>query len=89
MKKAIILSLLLLFAGKIYSDGALGVQLGPITFGLGGSCNGPIIAVGPSPSNGLPFSAVIVPGSCCGCNSCGCNNCAASGCSCGCSTCCN
>ncbi len=43
--------------------GALGVQFGRVTFGLGGSENGPIIGVGPSPDNGRSFSPVIVPGS--------------------------
>jgi hypothetical protein len=43
--------------------GALGVQFGDVTFGLGGSSeNGPIIGVGHSPDNGRSFSPVIVPG---------------------------
>ena len=84
MKKTILI-LISILTGTILADGgALGVQFGGVTFGLGGSSNGPIVGVGPSPSNGLPFSAVIVPGCSCGCcdrcscstgTCCGCNSC--------------
>lgn len=50
-------------AANIYADGgALGVQLGRVTFGLGGSSNGPIIGIGPSPDNDLPLAVGYVPG---------------------------
>ena len=70
MKKLTVLALLsvALLATEVFAGpdgGAFGLQLGPITFGLGGSSNGPIIGIGPSPDNGLPFSAVVVPGGCC------------------------
>ncbi len=51
--------------------GALGVQFGDVTFGLGGSSEGPIIGVGHSPDNDLSFSAVIVPGGYDDCHKCG------------------
>ncbi len=77
----------------IADGGALGLQLGPITFGLGGSSNGPIIGIGPSPDNGLPIAVPFVPGDCCGgcnscgdCTSCGCNQCGTGDCN---RTCCN
>ncbi|MDR3647030.1 MAG: hypothetical protein P4L22_05825 [Candidatus Babeliales bacterium] len=69
MKKVIfMLSITSLLAANIYADGgAVGLQLGKVTFGLGGSSNGPIIGIGPSPDNGRKFSAVIVPGDDCDC----------------------
>lgn len=62
------LFLTLLFASlvSIYTlfsrGGALGLQLGKITFGIGGSSNGPIIGIGPSPDNNLPIAVPFVPG---------------------------
>lgn len=77
MKKLVLFySLTLLMATPIVTadGGALGVQFGDVTFGLGGSSKGPIIGVGPSPNDGS-FSAVIVPGSeCSKCNE-HCNRC--------------
>ncbi len=69
MKKFLfILSFVTLVTANIFADGgAIGLQLGKVTFGLGGSSNGPIIGVGRSPDNGRDFSAVIVPGDDCGC----------------------
>lgn len=67
MKKLLSLIFMLSFACLIYADGGVGVQIGPVAFGLGGSRRGPIVGVGPAPDNGLPFSAVIIPGDCC-CN---------------------
>jgi hypothetical protein len=85
MIKKTTLTLIFILGNSALADGgALGVQLGGVTFGLGGSSRGPIIGVGPSPCNGRCFSAVIVPGSNCGCcnscscttgNCCGCNSC--------------
>lgn len=71
MKKLFITLALLGTSYTFAGGGAVGLQLGPVTFGLGGSSNGPIIGVGRSPDNGLPFSAVVVPGDCCDCD----NNC--------------
>ena len=74
--KKLILTLSLISIASIFADGgALGVQLGGITFGLGGSSCGPIIGVGPSPDNGRCFSAVVVPGCCQCCGSCDCSGC--------------
>ena len=47
------------------SGGGVGVQFGPLAFGLGGSSNGPIIGFGPSPDPDIPFSPVIIPGQRC------------------------
>lgn len=76
MKKAIfILSIVCVLASNLYG-GAIGLQLGKVTFGLGGSSNGPIIGIGPSPDNGLPLSVGIVPDGDCGCRTeRDCNNC--------------
>lgn len=78
MKKVIFITFLTCFSlsNKVLADGgALGLQLGGITFGLGGSSNGPIIGIGPSPDNDLPIAFPIVPGgSCCSERSCS-NNC--------------
>lgn len=71
MKRLIFIVVLIGFtlSNRILADGgALGLQLGGITFGLGGSSNGPIIGVGPSPDNDLPISFPIVPGSSCCCS---------------------
>lgn len=82
--KKILLTLLSLSSLILADGGGIGVQLGKLSVGIGGSCNGPIIGVGPSPDNGRCFSAVVIPGDCCGgnccksscsCNSCGCNRC--------------
>ena len=68
MKKLILILIIIsgissnIFARCCRRGGALGVQFGRVTFGLGGSSNGPIIGVGPSPDNGRAFSPVIVPG---------------------------
>ena len=75
MKKQILFYSIILLAATpmvIARDGgALGVQFGGITFGLGGSSEGPIIGVGHSPDNDLSFSAVIVPGGYDDCHKCG------------------
>ena len=69
MNKLFFLTIILCFSisKDIFADGgALGLQLGRVTFGIGGSSNGPIIGVGPSPDNGLPIAVPFVPGgSCC------------------------
>lgn len=71
MKKVIfaafmgMLLLLSTVSTNILADGAIGLQLGRITFGLGRSINGPIVGIGPSPSNNLPIAFPIVPGGCC------------------------
>lgn len=67
MKKLILIASVMIFSlsANIFADGgAIGLQLGRVTFGLGGSCKGPIIGIGPSPDNGLPISLPIVPGDC-------------------------
>ena len=76
MKKILILATictLLLSASNAFSKqkrrgGGLGVQLGPIAFGLGGSHRGPILGIGPSPNPDVPLSAVVIPGDDCDCN---------------------
>jgi hypothetical protein len=75
MKRVVfILTFISILASNLYG-GAIGLQLGKVTFGLGGSSNGPIIGIGPSPDNGLPISVGIVPaGDCCGCQR-ECNSC--------------
>lgn len=64
MKKLMfILCLISSLAANIFADGgAIGLQLGKVTFGLGGSSNGPIIGIGPSPDNDLPVAIGYVPG---------------------------
>jgi len=52
-------------AELVADGGAIGLQLGPITFGLGGSSKGPILGIGPSPDNGLPIAVPFVPGDSC------------------------
>jgi hypothetical protein len=77
MNKLILFTLISLFtlSNKISADGgAIGLQLGKITFGLGSSSKGPIIGIGPSPDNHLPISLPFVPGDC-NCNKINCNNC--------------
>ncbi len=81
MKKIILTVILTVFviSNKVLADGgALGLQLGGVTFGLGGSSNGPIIGVGPSPDNGLPVAFPIVPGDGCCSNGCSTNSCCSS-----------
>lgn len=78
MKKSlIILAGLFIFLGSTtnkINSGAIGLQLGDITFGLGGSENGPIIGVGRSPNNGLAISFPFVPNGYYNNNYYGCNN---------------
>jgi hypothetical protein len=74
MKKIIFLILISIVSNIQSRGGAIGLQLGKVTFGLGGSKNGPIIGVGPSPDNNLPIAVPFVPGDCdCGCNCSKCN----------------
>lgn len=75
MKKLILFySLTLLVVTPVVTardGGAVGVQFGDVTFGLGGSSEGPILGIGHSPDNGRSFSPIIVPGG----HDCGkCNN---------------
>lgn len=79
MKKIMLLAIILAssISAHIFADGgAFGIQLGRLTFGLGGSSRGPIIGVGPSPDNGLPFAVPFVPGDgCCSNRRCCSNRC--------------
>lgn len=72
MKKILLILTLGIFGVSLAGrGGALGLQLGGITFGLGGSpSGGPIIGVGRSPDNGLAFAPVFVPGDRCDCQGC-------------------
>lgn len=47
---------------KKREGGGIGVQLGGLAIGLGGSSKGPIIGLGPSPDPIIPLSAVVIPG---------------------------
>ena len=71
MKRLIIITLLMcFFINNQVKAGAIGLQLGRVTFGIGGSSNGPIIGIGPSPDNGLPIAVPFVPDGCCSRNYC-------------------
>jgi hypothetical protein len=73
MKKMLILAAILSFAGAAKGF-VIGLQLGDVALGFGGSrSGGPVFLVGRAPDNGLPLSAVIVPGDRCCCEE-GCKN---------------